>query len=234
MTERRAPMADATADVLVADALDRLFTAERDVPADVNGATVNGHLARHVERALDERPDIVRDRWRVDYEYNRLGDDPKAPPRFEGMLASVAHELGWPADAFVGIATGRVVPGVIVRGSCMEGGNIIACELKRIGADARMIASEEQVRSLGAATVSNWVKCSGIGHTAAATPYCTDSSEGASFISGAAIAAAAEPAADRAPLSQFTSAGLDAPALPLPGMDDISAILADSRTGGAA
>jgi len=40
-------LADKAADALVANALDRLFEAEHDLPPRVNEVTVSGHFARH-------------------------------------------------------------------------------------------------------------------------------------------------------------------------------------------
>jgi hypothetical protein len=145
MPEARPYMTDAAADALVAGGLDRLFEVEHDLPSGINEVTLSGLFARHLDHALHARPDLAPDGWSVDPEYNRLGEnDPKLIPTFRGQLASLARELGWPVEAFVGSATGKLIPDVIVhrRKSGRLNGNLIVCELKRIDASKQAIAAD--------------------------------------------------------------------------------------------
>jgi hypothetical protein len=145
MAEARPYMADAAADALIADGLDRLFEVEHDLPSGVNEANRTAHFAAHLKYALDARPDVATGGWSIDPEYNRLGEkDPKLIPTFRGQLASLAQELGWPVEAFVGSATGKLIPDVIVhrRKSGRGNGNLIVCELKRLDASKQAIAAD--------------------------------------------------------------------------------------------
>ncbi len=133
-------MADAVADALISDALDSLFEVDADLPADVNERTIAAQLARHLEHALRAR--LAGNGWSVDCDYNRLGLDKKRLPSMAEMLTTVARRLSWSPEVLVGTSTGLVVPDVIVhrRRSGVRDGNVIACEVKRIGADKTDLA----------------------------------------------------------------------------------------------
>jgi hypothetical protein len=137
-------LSDAAADALVAAGLDRLFAAEHDLPRNINERTLASLYRDHLRDALPERLPPGESRWRVDFEYNRLGpgNDPKRLRRHAETLASLARELGWPEAELVGTATGRIVPDVVVhrRGSGRGVGNVLVCELKRVDAPKREVA----------------------------------------------------------------------------------------------
>lgn len=145
MSESRPHLTDAAADALVGRGLDLLFEVDHDLPACINEATVSGRFAGHLAHAMTAQADLAEAGWNVDTEYNCCGeDDPKTIPQLRDMLASLAHQLGWPANTFVGSRTGRVRPDVIVhhRKSGRTNGNLIACELKRIDASKQVIAAD--------------------------------------------------------------------------------------------
>lgn len=136
-------MADEAADALVSRALDRLFDAERGLPPDVSERAVGALLGRNLEYALGERQ-VAGGGWSVDCEYNRLGLDPKRVPELDAMFAELADRLGWPADELVTGASGLVVPDVVIhrRQSGVGAGNLMVCELKRVGASKPAIAAD--------------------------------------------------------------------------------------------
>jgi hypothetical protein len=134
MLEAKPQLDEAAARALVVEALDRLFVEEYDLLEEGSERAVSAQYARHLAHALRQRSDLLVGRWSVDCEYHRLGLDPKTLPRLEQMLADVAPACGWPATGL----TGRVIPDVIVhrRGSGRRDGNLIVCELKRVGCSA--------------------------------------------------------------------------------------------------
>jgi hypothetical protein len=140
MPEAELQMDDVTASEFVVEALDRLFAEEFDLFPDGGERAIAAQYARHLERALHQRPGLLQGRWSVDCEYNRLGADPKALPRLEGMLEVVTQAFGWPAVTL----TGRVMPDVVVhqRRSGIGVGNWIACELKHVTTDKLGIAAD--------------------------------------------------------------------------------------------
>jgi hypothetical protein len=107
-----------TGRALLLAALDMYFERDSDLPDDVHERCIAHRIAVYLEQRLRETGQA----WSVDCEYNRMGSSPK---RLEGLVGRQRPEGGE--------RDGLAVPDIIVHRRGMEGPNLVAIEVKRVG-----------------------------------------------------------------------------------------------------